>query len=205
MSQDHFKLLSRKEAIETGSKVYFTGKPCKHGHVSYRRTDRRNCVECAKLHNLRWKEKNPDYGKEWLSNNQERMKFLKKEWKINNKIHVSEYGRQYYFKNKETILAKGSEWSKSNRPKRNSYWSKYKAQKLKATPPWLTEDHISQMQDMYWLAKDCESVSGQKYHVDHIVPLQGENVCGLHVPWNLQVIPAELNLSKGNKLQEHLQ
>ncbi len=88
--------------------------------------------------------------------------------------------------------------SKLNRPKLNAQEAKRRARKLSATPKWLTEEHKNHMLYCYYVAKDCEILTGNKYHVDHIVPLQGENVCGLHVPWNLQVLPAKLNIAKGN-------
>ena len=76
--------------------------------------------------------------------------------------------------------------------------AKRRARKINATLK-LSSEQLQQIQDFYWLAKDLASVTGETYHVDHIVPLQGKNVCGLHVPWNLQVLPADINLSKGNK------
>jgi hypothetical protein len=67
-----------------------------------------------------------------------------------------------------------------------------------ATPKWLSAKDKAKIVDVYLHAKDCQAVTGESYHVDHIVPLQGENVCGLHVPWNLCVLPAEVNIRKSN-------
>jgi hypothetical protein len=74
-----------------------------------------------------------------------------------------------------------------------------RASRLNATPSWLTQEHHEQIKLIYAHAKECEMLTGDKYHVDHIVPLQGENVSGLHVPWNLQVLPADINIAKSNK------
>jgi hypothetical protein len=68
-----------------------------------------------------------------------------------------------------------------------------------ATPSWLSEVQKDEINQMHWLARDLEITSGGTYQVDHIVPLRGKNVCGLHVPWNLQILPSDINLSKGNR------
>lgn len=100
-------------------------------------------------------------------------------------------------------------WDKSNREvvyknrasKRTLYshlHRKYMLRKSQACPEWLTDEDLEKIHKLYEHAKDCYLVSGQKYHVDHIVPLQGKNVCGLHVPWNLQILPDYVNYAKGN-------
>lgn len=82
--------------------------------------------------------------------------------------------------------------SKSLRNNRNKH----------ATPKWLTKEQKQQIVDTYELMRDCRTITGEDYHVDHIVPIKGDNICGLHVPWNLQVLPADVNLSKSNNHDE---
>jgi len=68
--------------------------------------------------------------------------------------------------------------------------AKRRADKLNATPKWA---NLEKIKEKY---KNCP----KGYHVDHYFPLQGKNVCGLHVENNLQYLPANKNISKGNKL-----
>lgn len=72
-----------------------------------------------------------------------------------------------------------------------------RAHKLKATPSWVDKEHLRMI---YELREAVSNFTGIIHHVDHEVPLKGKNVSGLHVPWNLRVIPAVENLSKGNRL-----
>jgi len=123
---------------------------------------------------------------------------------------VSEYKANWYQENKERILASYDKTSKSlynkeyavlNSGKMNAKVAKRKAAKLKATPVWLTENQLKSIEELYWLAKDLKAISGETYHVDHIMPLQGKDICGLHVPWNLQILPADINISKKNNVE----
>ena len=70
---------------------------------------------------------------------------------------------------------------------------------MSATPTWLTRENLLQIRGFYAKAVEATKATGVKHHVDHIIPLCGKLVCGLHVPWNLQVLTASENLSKGRK------
>jgi len=116
-----------------------------------------------------------------------------------NKEKVRGQGRQYYSNNIDAYRARKKRWRATNPEKHCAGEAKRRAQKLFATPTWLTVEHHAEIVLCYEEAFALKLYTGQDYHVDHIVPLQGKNVCGLHVPWNLQVILARDNLSKGNK------
>jgi hypothetical protein len=126
--------------------------------------------------------------------------------KLNQRYWTNPKAREYqlnrYKQNPEKFCKQHEDYRKNNLDKFAAKEAKRRSRKLNATPPWLTETHFKEMANFYWLAKDLETVTGQSYHVDHIVPLQGKTVCGLHVPWNLQVLPSDVNLSKSNKLEE---
>lgn len=117
-----------------------------------------------------------------------------------NQEKYQEYSRQWYDANKARALASAKNWSTSNRGKSNAIKQKYKAAKKRAAPQWLTEWDIFVMEEYYHKADRLKQLTGKEYHVDHIHPLQGETLCGLHVPWNLQILPARLNIQKSNKL-----
>ena len=130
------------------------------------------CKSCNKVYEKKYREKH-----------REKRLLEHKEWRKNNPGAYS---------------ACQKKWRDANREITSYFNQKYRAQKKKAMPKWLDEKQISEIRDFYWLSKDLTAVSGQEYHVDHIIPLNGEGVCGLHVPWNLQVLPADINLKKSN-------
>jgi hypothetical protein len=99
---------------------------------------------------------------------------MKKQWK------------QWYQKRKQYYITKGHLRAKGVR---------------QAKPKWLTDDHKWMIEEIYELRDLRSKLTGVVHHVDHIVPLRGQNCCGLHVPWNLQVIPAVDNLSKSNSIE----
>jgi hypothetical protein len=105
-----------------------------------------------------------------------------------------------YQANAEERKAKQRLWSKTNRGIANALSKRYKLKKAKATPLWLTSEQLYNMQCTYKVAAQLSETSSQKWHVDHIMPIRGKDVCGLHVPWNLQLLPAKMNMQKGNKI-----
>jgi hypothetical protein len=108
--------------------------------------------------------------------------------------------RDKFYQNNKPMYAELAKAARKNKPEMfNTLNAEYRARKLKSQPSWLSKEQKKHIADIYAHAKDCERVSGEKYHVDHIIPLKGKTVCGLHVPWNLQVLPADLNTQKSNQ------
>jgi len=137
--------------------------------------------------------------KQYRLDNKERQKVYFSVYYQNNKEKKDKQSSDYVNRNRDKINTYSRDYAKTIRHKRNAYAMKRYAQGKNCTPPWLNKEQLSQIENFYWLATDLRVITGQEYHVDHIVPIQGKNVCGLHVPWNLQVLPSDINIAKSNK------
>ena len=181
---------TRKEAQETKATHYFTGLPCKHGHIALRKT-KGTCMDCLKI--------------EWEETNAKRALLPKSE-------ASKRAGKKYYENNKELVklralsrkpedLVKYRKTWTTNNPEMHKANVKHRRSKHKqATPKWLTQEQKTAIKRFYLDAMAATRITGTFYVVDHIIPLRGELVSGLHVPWNLAVITREENLAKSNKL-----
>ena len=111
---------------------------------------------------------------------------------------VREYGKKYKKDNKGVVRSCHERYRKRHKDKTHaaSILSLYKKQKL--APIWLTPEDIKKMESLYIEAHRLSKETGVQYHVDHIIPLRGKNVSGLHVPSNLQILTAEENRKKSN-------
>ena len=83
--------------------------------------------------------------------------------------------------------------------KNNARKAKYRIEKLLRVPAWLCSAERLQIRELYEKAREMTEETGRPHHVDHIFPLLGEFVSGLHVFANLQILPAKANLRKNNK------
>lgn len=92
-------------------------------------------------------------------------------------------------------------YKQANRAKYNAWNMQYHASKKNRTPLWLSDIDKERIQNEYKLAEILCKVTGGRWAVDHIIPLQGKNVSGLHVPSNLRVIMASHNSSKSNRFE----
>lgn len=166
--------ISRKDAIRLNLTHYFTNKPCKNGHVAKRYTNCGVCEVCLK---------NSQDSKEYYSNNADKFYLYSKKYKEKNKEKIKEYQHKY---------------KKENREKLNSLEVKRSCSKINRTPSWLNKNDFIEIERIYKEARVKSKINKKQYHVDHIIPLNGKTVSGLHVPSNLQVILASQNLIKSN-------
>lgn len=164
-----------KEARLLGLKTYFTGKACPKGHVSERSAHNRGCIECDRE----------------ITNAYCRRKYQE------NIESEREYRRRHYEQNKDAYRASSARqrdegyqriWWERNKGKWNAHIAKRKASQAQRTPVW---SETSAIEEFY---KNCPP----EMAVDHIVPLRGRTVSGLHVLANLQYLTKSANSKKSN-------
>lgn len=119
---------------------------------------------------------------------------------INNKEQIKERVKIYYSNNRLSIIEKNREYYNKNKSKFRLYSSIYKLKKINASPKWLTKDHKDQINLIYNKCRTLNKTSDIQYQVDHIIPIRGKLVSGLHVPWNLQILTSKENRSKSNNI-----
>lgn len=117
------------------------------------------------------------------------------------KAKASEQRKKRYLENKEREKQKMRSYYESNKSGYSARNANRRSMKLSASPPWLTQEDKEEMALLYVKSQQLTDTTGENWHVDHIVPLQGKIVCGLHVPWNLQVITATENRAKNNRFE----
>lgn len=167
-----------KCGVEKEESSFYSGRVCKE----CRKENRKSRVGCKVT---------AAYNKEYAKTRQQEYTELRKE-----------QAKVRYQKNKGRMIEMNKEWRKNNPEKVRCKEAKRRATKLNATLK-LTCEQEAKIKRLYSLAKFMESCTGLKYHVDHIIPLKGKHVCGLHTPENLQVLRADLNLSKSNSYKDY--
>lgn len=151
-----------------------------------------SCKSCSKTRNK------SDYMKNYREANKEQHELSNREYYKLHKQRLNNESRQYYIENKEHLREKGNQHYLENKVMYLLYSKSRKKHIDRATPLWLSDQDYSQIVQIYQERKRLTEETGNVYHVDHILPLRGKLVCGLHVPSNLQIILASENLKKGS-------
>lgn len=166
--------------------------------------------ELAKARTDAWRSANPERVKEYMDNWHESNRDRRRLQYNENKEAILAQSRAYneahreetlarYQANREESIAKSVAWAQANPERANATRAKHRAARRNQTPPWLNKAHFVEIEGYYQF---CRIFNQSKLHVDHVVPLQNDNVAGLHAPWNLQILTQSENNSKKNKIPD---
>ena len=164
------------------------------------------CPACAVERHARWKKAHPDRARElsaqWRKANPEKVREKHERWKKQHPDSERERAARRRKAHPHKFAEYKARWYAANKPKAAALKAKRRAKQIQRTPSWLTQLDKRRILEYYGEAARLTRESGVLHVVDHIYPLQGKTVSGLHVPDNLQVIPSRINASKGNRHPE---
>lgn len=185
-----------KECVKAKSAAYRKANPekVKAGKKKYVADNIESEKEKRKAYHLANKSRLNEKSFAYRAANKEKCSALNKAYRRVHSEKLNRYTREWRLDNADEVRRKAKINGIINRPAKIAHNALRRARKLQATPAWMERTEIS---DLY---KESNRLSelGELMHVDHIVPLQGKNVCGLHCLDNLQIITATENLKKHN-------
>lgn len=137
----------------------------------------------------------------WAKANKAKRAIIRKKWRDSNIDKARQIEKESRQKSKSVKKTYQQQYRKAKPGLAASYCAKRRAMQLNATPKWLTVAQLKEIEQFYILTKELQWLScpTDPLTVDHIIPLQGKNISGLHVPWNLQILPLSMNARKNNK------
>lgn len=187
------ELVSLKQARDLGLTRYFTGESCRHGHVAERLVSSRSCVVCTqnKLAAYRIKNRDSLLVRKRKAQNEYRRKYPDR---------VKATAKASTYKHRAARNVEKAAWAKKNPGRVLAWCRKRQLGKTQRTPAWLTPEDLWLIEQFYETATERTKSTGVQWHVDHMIPLRGKTVSGLHVPYNLQVILGTENSRKGNRV-----
>jgi hypothetical protein len=159
-----------------------------------------NCKPCWNALARKYHHDNIDKVKEYREKNSEKRRQQQKIWYAENKECVAKRNAEWRLNNVPVWKSSCRRWRESNKEIANMHTRKANAARTMATPPWVGKLQRAQIDWFYAASKMMSETSGTAHNVDHIHPLQGDGFSGLHVPWNLRVVPVVVNSAKGNRL-----
>ena len=141
------------------------------------------------------------YHKAYYEANKARIAAVKRAYRAANKEKIIANKRAAYLATREANLAQKREYRQANKGKINFLCSMRKKVVKQRTPIWLSPFDRLKIKCYYSVAAMLARNNKEPWHVDHIVPLQGKLVSGLHVPNNLQFLRGVDNVRKKNKFE----
>ena len=147
-----------------------------------------NCKECHSA----------DYRK-YCEDNRDKELARGKKYREDNRDVIAASYRKYYAENRDKKLASQKKYDAENPEKNAAKTAKYRAALLEQIPSWSNDDDLEAIKKVYENCRLMSILTGIPHEVDHIIPLQGEDIRGFHHSTNLAIISADENRSKSNK------
>lgn len=203
------EVITKSEAMSRGLERYFTGIPCKRGHLSERAVSHGHCLECWKAYPRRVPRA------ALLAKERGELTYVGSKCKRGHELRYVSGGNcvecvkenqksQMSIPEKresKTRLERARYHSDAEfRAKRIAYKKSQKAERARCRPDWISESHKAEMEGAYLYTSLMPSPDGHRLHVDHVAPLLAKKTCGLDVPWNMAVSSARENWSKNNRV-----